>query len=66
MSSASSSIEEKEKDKDGLQSLLGANVAGFLSIVQLDPDSDRLTVLSPSPGALPSNYLLVGSIKWVE
>lgn len=49
-----------------MQSWLTSNVAGFLSIVQLDTDSDRMTVLSPSPGSLPSNYLLVGSIKWVE
>lgn len=51
---------------DSLQGLLASNVAGFLSIVQLDTDNDRMTVLSPSPGALPSNFLLVGSIKWVE
>ena len=48
------------------QHLLHSNVAGFISVVQIDIDRDELTVLSPCPGALPSKYLLLGSIKWVE
>ena len=48
------------------QSLLGSNVAGFLWVVQLDIERDIMTVLAPCPGAFPSKYLLVGSIKWVE
>ena len=48
------------------QHLVNANVAGFVWVVQVDLDRDILTVLAPCPGALPSKYLLVGSIKWVE
>ena len=48
------------------QHLLHSNVAGFVWVVQIDIDRDVLTVLSPCPGALPSKYLLLGSIKWVE
>ena len=43
-----------------------SNVAGFLYVVELDIDNDTMVVLSPCPGALPSKYLLMGSIKWVE
>ena len=48
------------------QHLLQSNVAGYVWVVQIDLDRDVLTVLSPCPGALPSKYLLLGSIKWVE
>lgn len=48
------------------QSLLGCNVAGFVSIVQVDVERGVMTLLCPCPGALPSNNLLVGSIKWME
>lgn len=48
------------------QQLLSSNIAGFLWIVQMDIERDIMTVLAPCPGALPSKYLLVGSIKWVE
>ncbi len=48
------------------QSLLQCNVAGFVSIVQVDPERGTMTLLCPCPGALPSSYLLVGSIKWME
>jgi hypothetical protein len=48
------------------QELLESNISGFISIVQMDLENDRMTILSPCPGALPSTLLLVGSIKWVE
>lgn len=50
----------------GFSSQGPCNTAGFLCIVQLDPETDTLTVLSPCPGTLPSRQLLVGSLKWVE
>lgn len=46
--------------------LVTANVAGFLSIVSVDLEQDTMTVLAPCVGALPSKYLLVGNLKWVE
>ena len=46
--------------------LITCNVAGFVWVVQIDIERDVITVLAPCPGALPSKFLLVGSIKWVE
>ena len=46
--------------------LINANIAGFIVIVSLNLETNNMTILSPNPGLLPSKYLLVGSIKWVE
>jgi len=46
------------------QALLQSNVAGFLYVVSLNLEQDRMTVLSPCSGALPSRFLMVGSVKW--
>eukprot|EP01038_Epipyxis_sp_PR26KG_P007434 gene7434-10130_t len=54
------------KSSEISQNILASNIAGFVSIVQVDIDNDRMTILCPCPGSLPSNYLLVGGIKWVE
>lgn len=42
------------------------NIAGFIYIIQIDIESDIITILQPCPGNLPSKNLLVGSIKWVQ
>lgn len=51
---------------DVTQELMTCNVAGFVSIVQVDTENDSMTLLCPCPGSLPSNVLLVGAIKWME
>jgi len=48
------------------QSLLRSNVAGFVYVVSVDIEQDTMTVLAPNAGPLPSDYLLLGSIKWDE
>ncbi len=48
------------------QELLKAPVAGFVSVVHMDVENGVMTLLCPCGGALPSQYLLVGSVKWVE
>jgi hypothetical protein len=48
------------------QNLLNCNIAGFVSIVGVDLERDVMTLLCPCPGSLPSSYLLVGSVKWME
>ena len=48
------------------QDFINCNVAGFISVLQLEFDSDRMSILSPCPGALPTNNLLVGNVKWTE
>lgn len=57
---------EIESSENNESYLLNTNVAGFISIVQIDLDKGVFTILAPCPGNLPSNNLLVGSIKWVE
>lgn len=58
--------EGENEANEGESYLLNTNVAGFISIVQVDLDKGVFTILAPCPGNLPSNNLLVGSIKWVE
>jgi hypothetical protein len=66
-SGKSSSSNSKDGGIDAIdQELLMCNVAGFVTIVQIDVEGDNITLLCPCPGALPSKFLLVGSIKWVE
>lgn len=48
------------------QLLLQSNVAGYISILQMDIENDKMTILSPCQGSLPTQYLLVGSVKWLE
>eukprot|EP00735_Rhodelphis_limneticus_P013986 TRINITY_DN795_c0_g1::TRINITY_DN795_c0_g1_i1::g.18441::m.18441 TRINITY_DN795_c0_g1::TRINITY_DN795_c0_g1_i1::g.18441 ORF type:complete len:443 (-),score=27.52,sp/Q9SR06/CLP1_ARATH/44.27/2e-129,Clp1/PF06807.9/1.3e-43,MobB/PF03205.9/3.6e-13,ABC_tran/PF00005.22/0.013,ABC_tran/PF00005.22/1.3e+04,AAA_17/PF13207.1/0.33,AAA_17/PF13207.1/9.3e+03 TRINITY_DN795_c0_g1_i1:28-1167(-) len=43
-----------------------ANVAGFLYVIDVDMMQRRLTVLCPAPTALPSKYLVFGTVKWLE
>lgn len=59
-------ILSENNNSDVPQHLLSSNIAGFLWVVQLDIERDIMTVLAPCPGAFPSKYLLVGSMKWVE
>lgn len=48
----------------GSASLQLSNVAGFVCVVQIDVEQDTMIVLAPCPGQLPSNVVLVGSLKW--
>ena len=59
-------ISSENSNNEVPQHLLSSNIAGFLWVVQLDIERDIMTVLAPCPGAFPSKYLLVGSMKWVE
>ena len=45
--------------------LLNSNVAGFIYITEVDMIQKKFTYLSPCPGELPSNVLLVGNLKWL-
>ncbi|KAG1471845.1 hypothetical protein G6F56_001894 [Rhizopus delemar] len=46
--------------------LLESNVVGFIYISDINEEKRKLTVLSPSPGRLPRQHLLMGSFKWME
>ncbi|KAJ1908892.1 Cleavage polyadenylation factor subunit clp1 [Tieghemiomyces parasiticus] len=48
--------------------LLESPAAGFVYVSSVDENkkSKKLTLLSPSPGRLPRKYLLLSSFKWME
>ncbi|TMW60330.1 hypothetical protein Poli38472_000372 [Pythium oligandrum] len=46
--------------------LLTASSAGFVFVKEIREADKKIVLLVPSPGPLPSKYLLVGSIKWIE
>jgi polyribonucleotide 5'-hydroxyl-kinase len=53
-------------DSGQCDDLLRANVAGFVWVTQVDMERQKVTVLTPSPVALPSCWLLAGSVKWAQ
>ncbi|CEG39014.1 pre-mrna cleavage complex ii protein [Plasmopara halstedii] len=46
--------------------LLGSPAAGFVFIKEVRMAEQKLVLLVPSPGPLPSRNLVIGSIKWME
>lgn len=46
--------------------LLGAPVLGFVHIAEVDATRKKITVLSPSPGRLPSKTALIGTLDWQD
>jgi len=51
---------------DSPDTVLDSNIAGFLYVQEVDVQANRMTVLSPCPGALPGNFMLMGNVKWLE
>jgi polyribonucleotide 5'-hydroxyl-kinase len=43
-----------------------SGVAGFVAVEKVDEGRERLSLLSPCVGSLPSGYLLVGDVDWLE
>jgi len=48
------------------KALLSTNVAGFIYVTEVDIDKKHISFLSPCPGQLPSFFLLMGSLKWMQ
>ena len=46
--------------------VLAANIAGVVYVTHVDLEGGRVTVLAPSPVAMPGAVLLTGTIKWME
>lgn len=46
--------------------IISSNVAGFICITGIDMQRKKITYLAPSGGELPSKYLILGNISWVE
>lgn len=51
---------------DSEDDVLTSAVHGFVHVSKIDVERNTLTVLAPSPGKLPSKFLVCGSIKWME
>eukprot|EP01001_Neometanema_parovale_P005519 NODE_1949_length_1554_cov_38.461915_g1856_i0.p1 GENE.NODE_1949_length_1554_cov_38.461915_g1856_i0~~NODE_1949_length_1554_cov_38.461915_g1856_i0.p1 ORF type:complete len:454 (-),score=79.99 NODE_1949_length_1554_cov_38.461915_g1856_i0:193-1506(-) len=43
-----------------------SNIAGLVHFQAIDMTSRRFTLLVPSPGALPSRHIVVGTLKWLD
>lgn len=48
------------------EELPDANLAGFVHVVSVDAKRRLITLLAPSPGPLPGQYLLAGSVKYYD
>ncbi|KAM7511383.1 hypothetical protein LguiB_010258 [Lonicera macranthoides] len=46
--------------------IISSNVAGFIYITDIDIPRKKITYLAPSAGELPSKFLIVGSLTWIE
>jgi polyribonucleotide 5'-hydroxyl-kinase len=46
--------------------LSDVNCAGYIYVTMADDDKKTFTYLCPSPGDLPSSYLIIGDVKWIE
>lgn len=51
----------KEQDQ-----IILSNVAGFIYVTDVDMQRKKITYLAPSAGELPSRFLIVGSLTWLE
>ncbi|RIB22296.1 Pre-mRNA cleavage complex II protein Clp1-domain-containing protein [Gigaspora rosea] len=48
------------------QTLLESNIIGFIYVSEVDMVKQKMTILTPCPGRLPKQYLIMGSYKWME
>jgi polyribonucleotide 5'-hydroxyl-kinase len=48
------------------EDILNTNIAGFLYVTEVNLERRKITVLAPCAGQLPSKYLILGSLKWLE
>ncbi|KAK8854866.1 hypothetical protein IAR55_003605 [Kwoniella newhampshirensis] len=60
-------VEEEDMEEVPYREEIGTReVLGFIVITGIDPQKKKYTVLSPSPGKLPSTVAIAGSIEWVD
>ncbi|KAF8399416.1 hypothetical protein HHK36_015281 [Tetracentron sinense] len=46
--------------------IISSNIAGFICITDIDIPRKKITYLAPTVGELPSRFLIVGSLTWLE
>lgn len=66
---AEEEVKEEEIDEDEVpyrEEIAQREVLGFVVITAIDTLKRKYTILSPSPGKLPSTVAIAGSIEWVD
>ncbi|KAJ6793941.1 protein CLP1-like protein [Iris pallida] len=48
------------------EQIISSNVAGFIYVTDIDIQRKKITYLAPCPGELPSKFLIVGTLTWLE
>ncbi|KAH7532604.1 protein CLP1 homolog isoform X1 [Ziziphus jujuba] len=48
------------------EQIISSNVAGFIYVTDIDIQRKKITYLAPSAGELPSKFLIVGTLTWLE
>ncbi|KAF9592647.1 hypothetical protein IFM89_016304 [Coptis chinensis] len=46
--------------------IISSNIAGFIYITDIDIQRKKITYLAPSAGELPSKFLVIGTLTWLE
>eukprot|EP01097_Dermamoeba_algensis_P005002 TRINITY_DN3188_c0_g1_i1.p1 TRINITY_DN3188_c0_g1~~TRINITY_DN3188_c0_g1_i1.p1 ORF type:complete len:423 (-),score=70.73 TRINITY_DN3188_c0_g1_i1:217-1485(-) len=49
-----------------IDTVLATNLVGLVHITEVNIERRKITLLAPSPGPLPTKYLIMGSVKWLE
>lgn len=52
--------------KEDSSDLADSGIAGFVYVTGIDEQKKQLTILTPCPGKLPGNILIVSNVKWIE
>lgn len=65
-SSSSTNGSSTDDSSEVGQEIIDSNAAGFVFVTEVDITGRRMSVLSPCPGGLPSDILILGSVKWSE
>ncbi|RYR04536.1 hypothetical protein HN51_041210 [Arachis hypogaea] len=48
------------------EEIISSNIAGFIYVTDVDIQRKKITYLVPSAGDLPSKFLILGSLTWLE
>uniref|UniRef100_A0A6B2L5X8 Protein CLP1 homolog n=1 Tax=Arcella intermedia TaxID=1963864 RepID=A0A6B2L5X8_9EUKA len=51
---------------DNNETLIETNLAGFLYVTDFNEEKKTITALAPCPGPLPSKFVLLGNLKYLE
>ncbi len=46
--------------------ILSSNVAGYVYVTEINVEKQKITLMVPCAGPLPTKFLLAGTLKWLE